>query len=223
MRFDNELVSRCVATPRQATRHRAPFRTTLAACSVLLAPATTALADTPMRFGVDVASTSKAISLGMPMSYGSMWAGSWNQRYGWDGIRTQLTTARTSGVAPLVQWWYWGDDISPACVEHGCWDARQGVQKDKTTWYRMSNELADLIVGTMGPNSNAIVVIETEFNKNGIETYAPFDGYLADQARIFHDRGLSIVISFGNWGQSYWRNFPRAAAAADMLGAMVLQ
>src|SRR4029077_11850005 len=122
------------------------------ACVLLTAPAM-AWADAPMRFGIDAASAPAAIAQGMPMSYGSMWAGAWNQRWGWDGIRTQLTAARTAGVTPVVQWWYWGDDISPTCVEQGCWDARQGVQKDKATWYRMSNELADLIVTTMGAGS----------------------------------------------------------------------
>jgi hypothetical protein len=182
-----------------------------------------ASASEPMRFGLDVASAQTAVDRGLTISYGSMWAGAWNQRWGWDGIATQLRAAKASHVIPVIQWWYWGDDISPAAVEQGVWDARQGVQKDKATWYRMSNELADLVVQTLGPGSTAVVVVETEFNKQGIETYEPFDGYLADQAKIFHDRGLSVVVSFGNWGQSYWATFDRAAAAADMLGAMVLQ
>lgn len=187
-----------------------------------LAPASLAFADTPMRFGVDAASASKAIALGLPVTYGSLWAGAWNQRWGWDGIRTQLEAAKASGVTPVLQWWYWGDDISPDCVEHGCWDARQGVRKDKATWYRLSNELADLVVATMG-SGNAVVIIETEFNKNGIETYEPFDAYLAEHVRIFHDRRFPVVVSFGNWGESAWSNFGRATAAADMLGTEVLQ
>lgn len=195
----------------------------LSFAALLLGPATPAAADTPMRFGVDVAATAKAIGMGMPVTYGSLWAGAWNQRLGWDGIRTQLNAARASGVTPVVQWWYWGDDISPDCVENGCWDARQGVRKDKATWYRLSHELADLIVATMGPGSDTIVIVETEFNKNGIESHEPFDGYLADHAGIFHDRRLAVVVSFGNWGAARWPAFDRAAAAADLLGTEVLQ
>ncbi|HXG54259.1 MAG TPA: hypothetical protein VNJ03_02680 [Vicinamibacterales bacterium] len=190
---------------------------------ILGASASPTAAQTPMRLGVDALSASKAIAQGMPVSYGSMWAGSWNQRWGWDGIRSQLAAAKASGVTPVIQWWYWGDDISPSCVEQGCWDARQGVQKDKVTWARMSKELADLVVDTVGPNSGAVIIVETEFNKNGIESYEAFDGYLVDHAGIFHNRNLSVVIGFGSWGQSLWRNFDRAAAAADMLGTMVLQ
>lgn len=182
-----------------------------------------AAAAEPVRFGFDVASVSAARGKGMPLTFGSLWAGAWNQKHGWGGIQDQLSAAKANGVIPVIQWWYWGDDISPACVENGCWDGRQGVQKDKATWYRMSNELADLVVRVMGPGSPAIIVVEGEFNRAGIENYEPFDGYLADHARIFHDRKLTVVLEFGNWGQSLWPNFDRAIAASDLLGAMVLQ
>src|SRR5207249_11400449 len=91
---------------------------------LLFATTTLAMADTPMRFGVDAASASKAIAQGLPMTYGSLWAGSWNQpeKYGWGGIQTQLQAAKAAGVTPVIQWWYWGDDISPSCVENGCVD-----------------------------------------------------------------------------------------------------
>src|SRR5437867_9538318 len=89
--------------------------------------------DPPMLFGVDAAAASKAIAQGLPMTYGSLWAGAWNQpeKYGWGGIKTQLQQAKAAGVTPVIQWWYWGDDISPACVENGCTDRYQGVLKTK--------------------------------------------------------------------------------------------
>jgi hypothetical protein len=174
-----------------------------------------------MRFGFDTKSISQARSLGAPVSYSNTWAGSWNQKYGWGDIEKELQQARAAGVTPVVPWWYWGDDISPSCVDNGCVDRYQGVEKDRATWTRLSNELADVMARDGGPG--AVVVIEPEFNKNGIETYGAFDGYLADQAAIFHQRGVQVVIGFGNWAQQYWRNFSRAVAAADMLGTMSLQ
>jgi hypothetical protein len=176
-----------------------------------------------VQFGFDARSIDRARSLGMPIAYASTWAGSWNQKWGWDGIEDDLRQARAAGVVPVVQWWYWGDDISPSCLESGCQDRYQGVHKDKSTWTRLSNELADLILRVGGPGSPALVVIETEFNKNGVETYEPFDGYLAEQAAIFHLRGLKVVVGFGNWGHSHWVHFDRAIAAADLLGTMALQ
>lgn len=192
-----------------------------AALSALVS--SSAIAQVPVQFGFDAKSVHRARGLGMPVAYGSTWAGAWNQKWGWKGIEDDLRAAKAAGAIPIVQWWYWGDDISPSCVENGCEDRYHGVRKDKATWSRMSNELADLIVRVGGAHSQALVVIETEFNKNGIESYEPFDGYLAEQAAIFHKRGLKVVVGFGNWGQSHWKNFDRAVAAADLLGTMALQ
>jgi hypothetical protein len=189
----------------------------------LLSLSSAALAQSAMQFGFDTKSVAQARQLGMPVAYGSTWAGPWNQKFGWKGIEDDLRSAKATGTTPVVQWWYWGDDISPGCVENGCQDRYHGVRKDRATWTRMSNELADLIVKVGGADSKALVVIENEFNKNGIETYEAFDGYLAEQAAIFHKRGIKVVISFGNWGKPHWKNFDRAIASADLLGTMRLQ
>ena len=214
-------------TPRGGRRVGDKIRLALytAACSMLVAPGAKASEPTPVKFGFDVASVKQARQLGMPVAYGSFWAGAWNQpeKYGWGGIKDQLETAKANGVVPVVQWWYWGDDISPSCVENGCTDRYEKVHKDKATWYRMTNELADLIVSVMGPESPAIVVVENEFNQGGMGTYEPFDGYLVDQINALHMRNLQVAIEFGNWDQKYWKNFDRAVAAADLLGAMALQ
>lgn len=192
--------------------------------AALCAPvASSAIVPLPVQFGFDAKSVQHARGLGMPVAYGSLWAGAWNQQWGWKGIEDQLRDAKRAGAVPVVQWWYWGDDISPTCVEQGCRDKYHGVQKDKATWTRLSNELADLIIRVDGTGSQAMVVIETEFNKHGIEQYEPFDGYLAEQAAIFHRRGIKVVIGFGNWGQSHWTNFDRAVREADLIGTMALQ
>lgn len=176
----------------------------------------------PMEFGVDVAGADKAAAKGMPLKYASLWAGSWNQKYGWGGVEDQLRKAKANGMTPVVQWWYWGDDISPSCVEQGCNDRYQQVWKDKATWKRLSGELAAVIDNVYGAQSNAVVIIETEFNKGGIESYEAFDGYLVEHARLFQARGQKVVIGFGNWGQSQWKTFDRAAGSADYLGIQVL-
>ena len=209
-------------TPRGGRRFTDQVRLAIFAmmCALASAPLT---ASAQVRFGFDAKSVTRARDLGMPVAYGSTWAGAWKQKWGWRGVEDDLRAAKAAGATPVVQWWYWGDDISPSCVENGCRDRYHGVWKDKATWNRLSNELADLIVGVMGPDSGALVIVETEFNKNGIENYEPFDGYLADQAEIFHARNTQVVVGFGNWGRSQWRNFDRAVAASDFLGEQVLQ
>jgi hypothetical protein len=177
----------------------------------------------PMRFGLDMDSVEKASRQGMTVSYGTFWVGAWTQRYGWDEAEQKLRTARKLGVTPVIQWWYWGDEISPSAVENGVRDARHGVMKNRATWARMSTELTDLVARTMG-DREAIVVLETEFNKDGIESYEPFDGYLAEQAKILHGKGnIKVVIGFGNWGRAEWSRFDKAIAESDLLGTQLLQ
>ena len=58
-------------------------------------------------------------------------------------------------------------------------------------------ELGALIGKTM--RGRDIVIVETEFNKGGIENYEPFDGYLVDQTWSCIASGLKVVLGFGNW------------------------
>ena len=179
--------------------------------------------DAPMQFGVDIDSVKKTQSLGAPVAYGAIWVGPWIQKYGWGAIEAQLKEARARGVTPVINWWYWGDDISPQFVEHGGEDRFQHVHKDKATWTRMSHELADLIDRTSG-HRGAIVVLETEFNKNGIESYKPFDNLLVEQMQIFHQKpNIKVAIGFGNWGREYWNRFALAVSECDFLGTQLLQ
>jgi hypothetical protein len=181
-------------------------------------------AQESVKFGIDVASAGETMKRGLPMTYGSIWAGSWNQKSGWGGVESQLRAAKAHGLVPVVQWWYWGDDISPKVIENGCWDARQGVRKDIETWRRLSIELADLIVRVNGPSSNAFVVVEPEFNKNGIETYAPFAELLLEEVNIFHQKGaIRVGIGFGNWARENWSRFNNAVAKSDFVGTQLLQ
>ena len=180
-------------------------------------------AQTSVKFGFDANSIARARSLGMPVGYGSLWAGAWNQeRYGWGGITDQLNTARAAGVTPVIQWWYWGDDLTPDCVANGCRDKYYGVWKDKQTWDRLSSELADIIVRSLGANSGAIIIVETEFNKASMQSNETFDGWLAEKAQFFRSKGLRVVVGFGNWGRENWKNYDRAVAAADLIGVQAL-
>lgn len=180
-------------------------------------------AAAPLRFGVHVDSLAKADSHGVPMNFGVFWMGSWTQKYGWGYAEQHLAAAKARGLTPIVHWWYWGDDISPDCVERGCEDRRQGVWKDRATWYRMTRELGAVIGKTM-QGAETIVIVETEFNKGGIEHYEPFDGYLLDQIVELHRiPGVKVVVGFGNWGLSNWARFDRAASAADLVGTQLLR
>lgn len=176
-----------------------------------------------MRFGAPVDALTHADRQGIAMQFGVFWMGAWTAKHGWDYAEDNLNAARRRGITPIVHWWYWGDDISPACVARGCEDDRQGVWKDRTAWYRMTRELASTIRETMH-GAETIVVVETEFNKGGIEAWEPFDGYLLDQIlELQRVPGVKVAVSFGNWGLEHWARFNRAAAAADYVGTQLLR
>ena len=88
---------------------------------------------TPMRFGIDMESLDRARGKDLNFAYGVFWVGSWTQKQGWNHTESELRTARSRSVTPVINWWYWGDDISPSCIRDGCRDARQGISKDLAT------------------------------------------------------------------------------------------
>ena len=191
------------------------------ACSVFASG--TASAEGPVKFGFNAESVEKARDLRLPITYSTIWAGAWNQeKYGWGGIRTMLKTAKTNELTPVIQWWYWGDDLSPTCVQSGCTDKYYGVVKNKATWDRLSAELAQLVVDEYGANSGTIIIVETEFNKGSMEQNETFDAWLEEKLEFFRSKGFRVVVGFGNWSRQHWKNYDRAIAAADMIGAQIL-
>ncbi|HVL49376.1 MAG TPA: carbohydrate-binding domain-containing protein [Candidatus Thermoplasmatota archaeon] len=199
----------------------------------LLAPAVTVLptasaAPSPaLGFGMNMDAVDKLSSHGARPDYGLFWVGVWTAKSGWDGIDRWLRAARDKGVTPVIQWWYWGDDISPSCVDNGCWSKLHNAQKSRAQWNDMTRKLAERVNSIMG-SRGAIIVLETEFNKGGITQswYAPkFDSMLTAQAAAIRSiaPNAKIVIGFGNWDKASWDRFPKTIATSDYLGFQTMR
>lgn len=176
----------------------------------------------PLQFGIDRHGTAFFEKRGMKPDLAAFWAGPWNERAGWDYLGEHAAGLADRGIAPVVQWYYWGGDISPGCVEQGCWTG--ALWKSRALWNADAAALADALhAGLQG--RPGFVVLETEFNKNGIEAYEPFDGYLVEHAAIFRARApeLRLVLGFGNWEPSRWPAFDRAMAAMDLAGLQTMR
>jgi hypothetical protein len=191
---------------------------------VASAPGAAVATPTPIAFGMDSASVAGESAAGVKPDYGTFWIGPWTLTSGWGGPDGQLDSMRNAGVTPAIHFYYWGDDISPTCVENGCWSTLHNTQKDRAHWQTLSDQLVANLNARM-QGKPAVIFLESEFNKGGIETYEPFDGYLADMAARIHAGypAARIVLGFGNWGSVYWGNFDRAAAASDMVGIQGLR
>ncbi|HUR67657.1 MAG TPA: hypothetical protein VM370_00295 [Candidatus Thermoplasmatota archaeon] len=166
--------------------------------------------------GIDAASVTTMKNAGATPKYGQTWVGDWMADSGWGGFDRDLTTMRDAGVTPVVMWYYWGDSISPDCVKYGC-DGRT-----KGEWDSLAKTMASHIKSIMGTRL-VYVVLEPEFQKNGIESWDTFDGYLASQANTIRSLAPSadLVVGFGHWGN--WDIFDRAVAASDLVGFQVLR
>lgn len=205
-----------------------------AAAAVLLVGALLATAFAPraqaeapaMRFGMGMGDVDALTKLGAKPSLGVYWTGPWIQTHGWSGVDAALDKAYATGTTPVIQFWYWGDSISPSCVEHGCYASIHKEQLTRASWNAMAATLASKIQTKM-QGREAIVILESEFNKQGIdsETYAPvFDAYLAEHMATFHKvPGAKVAIGFGNWGQDKWDRFPKALAGSDYLGFQTMR
>ena len=195
------------------------FVLALLAGSALLAVQPADATAAPVLFGMDAGSVAAQAAAGAKPDYGTMWIGPWTLSSGWGGPDGQMASLKSQGVTPAIHFYYWGDDISPSCVENGCWSSLHDTWKDRAHWQALGDQLGQHLNSKMG-GAKAVVFLESEFNKGGISTYEPFDGYLAGMAYRLHDAypNAAVVLGFGNWGPGDWHNFDRAAAASQMVG-----
>jgi PKD repeat protein len=173
----------------------------------------------PIAFGMDAGSVATQAAAGAKPDYGTFWIGPWTLTSGWGGPDAQLDAMRSAGVTPAIHFYYWGDDISPTCVENGCWSSLHNAQKDQAHWQMLADQLVAHLNSKM-QGKPVLVFLETEFNKGSVATYEPLDGYLAAKADQIHAGypAAKVVMALGNWGQSAWPTWDRTAAASDYVG-----
>jgi hypothetical protein len=169
-----------------------------------------------LSWGVDARGISEVKAAGASPAYGQTWVGKWMKTSGWSGFENDLRTMSGAGVTPVIMWYYWGDSISVSCVLDGC----NGMTK--ADWDAMAKDMATRAKNIMGTRS-FLVVLEPEFNKNGISSWETFDGYLQSQA--WSIKGVApnakIVTGFGSWGG--WDIFDRAVGASDYTGFQIMR
>jgi predicted xylan-binding protein with Ca-dependent carbohydrate-binding module len=179
-----------------------------------------ASAGTPsFGFGMDLASMDTQTNAGARPDYGMVWVGTWTMKSGWSSTDALFDKARARGVTPVVQYYYWGNDISRNCLENGCWSGASGVWKSRAGWAELGRQLGEHLRARMG-GAPVVVVLETEFNKGDAGTYEPLDGYLAERAYAIRGAYPSarVALGFGNWGSTGWGTFDRAVWASDLTG-----
>jgi hypothetical protein len=169
-----------------------------------------------MAFGGDVGSVAEQARLGAPLDYATIWIGAWNLQLGWNDPDRQLRALREGNVTPAIHFYYWGDDLSPRCLEEGC------AGKSQAGWDQLATELVQHLKATL-EGRPTLVFLETEFNKGSVARYKPLDALLADKAAQLHEvPGVHVVLALGNWNPADWPTWSRAAAASDFTGLQAM-
>lgn len=144
----------------------------------------------------------------------SMWiTRGWQEDWYDAGEISRASQAR--GLTPVFIFYWFADDISPAFVEAN----RAAYLDDLKRFTRF-------IARIPGPK---LVVLNPEFNENGIEAYAPFNDLLLESMALVRQAGgvqvgfcvgdfgdYDLTIDPVNW-QAFHPSISRAAAAADFI------
>jgi hypothetical protein len=177
-----------------------------------------------MGFGMDAGSISAQTNAGAKPDYAMLWVGPWNLASGWSGTNNQLSQLRSAGVTPVIQFYYWGDDMSPSCFENGCWSSLHNVWKSQSEWHRLAQQLRTNVNNQMDGRA-VVIVMETEFNKGDMQTYKPFDKALADKSIYLKNNipNSKTVLGLGTWNTKAWSTWTQAAAANDYIGVQAMR
>jgi len=180
-------------------------------------------ARSTLRFGSDDGSSVLLARMGLKPDYATVWAGSWSY-LNWDALAARVHRIADMGVVPVVEWYYWGDDLSRACVTSGCWSAGHGVWKSQLLWDLEAWFLADAVHRGLDGRPG-IVVLESEFNKRDLPGWPMFNDMLLAQMGKIRERApeAQVALGFGNWYPEGWAVFERAAQAADLVGLQTMR
>lgn len=156
------------------------------------------------------------------VDHGQVWVGSWNLQWGWKAIGEDLEWMVQNNITPVVQVFYWGNDISRDCVRDGCYAS--GTYKSRAGWSQLATELADALDEHLQGRA-AIVVLEPEFNKGHVATFDLLDDELAERAREVrsgYDPAV-IALGFGGWAPQFWDTWDDAMAASDAVALQLMR
>jgi len=169
----------------------------------------------------DSHATAARVEGGVKLTYTSNWA------VGGDisGVDNAIDKADAEGTIPVIHWYYWGDGITPACVDNyngPSPDPDKCPTKTREKWNQGATALADLVY-SMLQGRPAVITLELEFHKEGLGAYEPLDGYLETQANLLKRPGIKVALGWGEWASdTTYAAYDRAQNASDYAGTQIL-
>ncbi len=128
--------------------------------------------------------------------------------------KERLSASAQRGHTPVISYWYFGDEISPQFVR----------EHSDAYFHDIENNLIPLIEHL----PEVYVLLEPEFNKNGIAEWEEWDEFATRAIRTIKSRvpGAKVGLTVGNWGEfeqkDSFDNIEKAVAASDFVGLMAM-
>ncbi len=124
-----------------------------------------------------------------------------------------LRMSSQEGYTPMISLWYFGDEISPEFV--------------KQQWPAYLNMIRQQLIPLLSQVPTAYLLLEPEFNKNGIERWPEWDQRMLEvitlvRAKLPH---VQLGLVLGDWdptGTRSFNNVRQAMQASDFIGTMLM-
>jgi len=99
----------------------------------------------------------------------------------------RLRACHRAGFTPVISYWYFGDEISPAYVT-----------KNKEKYFK---DIREHLIPFLRDVPEVIVLLEPEFNKNGIERWSEWDNVASQAVRMIKEAvpNAKVGLILGNW------------------------
>lgn len=156
---------------------------------------------------------------GVKLTYTSSWAVAGDI----SGVDDAINKANAEGTIPVIHWYYWGDQITAACVDNYSGTPPADCPgKTRQKWDQGATALADRVY-SMLQGRPAVITLELEFHKTGLSAYENLDGYLETQANLLKRPGISVALGWGEWASdTTYAAYDRAQNASHYAGTQIL-
>lgn len=168
--------------------------------------------DVPVGSGQNLRSTAQWLQhYSVPATHIAHWLTE-NTVWEWESAQ-KLAAASRAGYTPVIIDWYFGDQISPSVV-------KQNRQKYLD---RLQNKIIPLLAKT----PNAMIILEPEFNKNGMEDWQPWSDLMLEAIAMIHRQSSARVgIGIGDWANfddpSSLQTIEPAINASDFVAFLIM-
>ena len=125
----------------------------------------------------------------------------------------RVAAAARAGYTPVIVDWYFGDQISVPFIKEN----RQAYMR----------HLQDKLIPLIKDLSDVMVILEPEFNKNGVESWEGWDEVALEAVKLIKaNTNARVGLGIGDWArverEEALTNIEKTVAASDFVGFLIM-